>query len=149
MAGRKFAMNMKEKRTGTTNKEVTTNEKKIPVVEENISIGKKKLETGKVRITKKVMEEEVPLNFTGIEEEIEIDVKKIGKVVDKPGKAVRTEGDTTIYSVYREVFVKQTILEEEVWVTKKRNEKTFKGPEKLKREVIDIEREPKKLKKDQ
>lgn len=141
---------MKEEKTGNRKDKIEKNHhgEKIPVVEETLAVGKKEVETGKVRITKKVMEEEVPLDFTGFEEEIEIDVKKIGRVVDKPGKAVRTEGDTTIYSVYREEYVKQTILEEEVWVTKRRNQKNFNKSEKLKREVINIERTPNKLKKD-
>lgn len=138
---------MKEKKT--SGKKVENPQKeKISLVEEKLSVEKKVVETGKVKLTKKVIEEDVPKDLTGYEEEIEIDVKKIGQVVDKPGKAVRTEGDSTIYSVYREQYVKQTILEEEVWVTKKRTEKNYNSPEKLKREVIEVERSRKEPKKD-
>lgn len=125
--------------------------KKIEVLEENLVVEKKQIETGKVVITKKVMEEEVPLGLKGFKEKLEVDVKKIGQLMDEPGPGVRKEGDSTIYAVYREVYVKKVILEEEIWVTKLRSEQTFEDPEKLKREEVYIgkvtkkpPREPKK-----
>lgn len=115
---------------------------KIELAEENLHVEKKIIETGRVKISKKVLKEDVPVNLSGFDEEIEIDRKKIGRVVDKPGPAVRKEGDSTIYSLYKEVYVKQTVLEEEVWVSKKRVQKSFEGKEKLRREVLEIERTP-------
>ena len=115
---------------------------KIQIVEENLQVHKKKIETGRVKISKKVLQEEVPLDLIGFEEDIEIKRKKIGRVVEKPGPAVRNEGDSTVYSLYREVYVKQTILEEEVWVSKKRNPTSYKEKEKLRKEVLEIERIP-------
>ncbi|MDT0691007.1 DUF2382 domain-containing protein [Salegentibacter sp. F188] len=140
---------MKEKNLKNVNKKENPEKDKISVVEEKLSVDKMKVKTGEVKLTKKIVEEDIPQNLTGFEEEVEVDVKKIGQIVDKPGEAVRTKGDTTIYSVYREQYVKQTILEEEVWVTKKRKEKTFRSSEKLRREVINIERSGKEPKKDE
>lgn len=116
------------------------NPKKLELKKEKLNVEKKQIETGRVKISKKVLKEEIPLDFSGFEEEIEIDRKKIGRVVEMLGPAVRKEGDSTVYSLYKEVYVKQIILEEEVWISKKRITKAFKGTEKLKREVIEIER---------
>lgn len=115
---------------------------KIELAEENLNVGKKEIQTGRVKISKKVLKEEIPIELSGFEEEIEIDRKKIGRVVDKPGPAKRKEGDSTVYSLYKEVYVKQTILEEEVWISKKQVQKSFKGKEKLRKEVLEIERTP-------
>ena len=115
---------------------------KIELTEENLQVDKKEIETGRVRISKKVIKDEVPVDLSGFEEEIEIDRRKIGRVVNKLGPAVRKEGDSTVYSLYKEVYVKQVILEEEVWISKKKVQKSFKGKEKLRREILDIERTP-------
>ena len=117
---------------------------KIQLAEENLHVEKKEIETGRVKLSKKVLKEEVPIDFSGFDEEIEIDRKKVGRVVDKPGPAVRKEGDSTVYSLYKEIYVKQTVLEEEVWITKKQVHKSFQGKEKLRREVLEIERTPSK-----
>ncbi|UJH92338.1 YsnF/AvaK domain-containing protein [Antarcticibacterium sp. 1MA-6-2] len=114
--------------------------KKLDVIEERLVVGKEKVETGKVVLHKRVIEEDVPLDLELFEEHMDVEVKKIGKVVDSMGPAVRQEGDTKIYSVYREVYVKQTILEEEVRITKKQTTKPFHTSETLRREVIDVER---------
>lgn len=118
----------------------TDGSKKIDIIEERLVVGKEEVETGKVVLHKRVIEEDVPLDLELIEEHMDVEVKKIGMVVDKPGPPVRQEGDTKIYSVYREVYVKQTILEEEVRITKKQTTKPFHTSEKLRREVIDVER---------
>ena len=115
---------------------------KIQVTEEKLKVGKKKIETGRIKISKKVIDEKIPINLTGYQEEIEFKRKKIGRVVEKPGPAVRKEGDSTVYSLYKEVYVKQTILDEEVWISKKEVQKSFKGKEKLRKEILDIERIP-------
>lgn len=116
--------------------------KKIELKEESLHVGKREVETGRVRISKKVLEEEVPTDLSGFDEEIEIDRKKIGRVVEKPGPAVREEGDSTVYSLYKEVYVKQVILEEEVRITKKKVQNSIQGKEKLRKEVLDIQRIP-------
>lgn len=114
--------------------------KKIDIIEERLVVDKEKVEKGSVVLHKRVIEEDIPLDLNLTEEHIDVEVKKIGEVVDKVGPAMREEGDTTIYSVYREVYVKQIILEEEVRITKKLTKKPFHSSEKLRREVVDIER---------
>ena len=117
-----------------------TGPKKIDIIEERLVVDKEKVEKGRVTLHKRLIEEDVPLDLELTEEHIDVEVKKIGKVVDKIGPAVREEGDTKIYSVYREVYVKQTILEEEVRITRHHTRKPFHTSETLRREVIDIER---------
>lgn len=114
--------------------------KKIDIIEERLVVDKEKVDKGKVILHKRIIEEDVPLDLELTEEHIDVEVKKIGKVVEKPGPAVREEGDTKIYSVYREVYVKQTILEEEVRITRHHTHKPFHTSETLRREVIDVER---------
>lgn len=117
-----------------------TGPKKIDIIEERLVVDKEKVEKGRVVLHKRVIEEDVPLDLELTEEHIDVEVKKIGEVVDRPGPAVREEGDTKIYSVYREVYVKQTILEEEVRITRHHTRKPFHTSETLRREVIDVER---------
>ncbi len=100
---------------------------KIELKEENLHVEKKKIETGRVKISKKVLNEEIPIDLQGYVEDVEIERKKINRVVDAPGPAVRKEGEATVYSLYKEVYVKQFILEEEVWISKKKVQKSFKG----------------------
>lgn len=117
-----------------------TGPKKIDIIEERLVVDKEKVDKGKVILHKRIIEEDVPLDLELTEEHIDVEVTKIGKVVEKPGPAVREEGDTKIYSVYREVYVKQTILEEEVRITRHHTRKPFHTSETLRREVIDVER---------
>jgi stress response protein YsnF len=113
------------------------------VLKERLVITKKEVVTGKVTIQKKVYEDEVPYETSGFKEEAIVDVKKIGKIVDAMGPSVREEGDTTIFSVYREELVKQVVLIEEIHVTKKKIKQFLKGSEILKREEIEISRSTK------
>lgn len=114
--------------------------KKIDIIEERLVVDKEKVDKGKVVLHKRIIEEDVPLDLELTEEHIDVEVKKIGRVVDEIGPAVREEGDTKIYSVYREVYVKQTILEEEVRIIRHHTRKPFHTSETLRREVIDVER---------
>lgn len=113
-------------------------------LEERLVISKKKVITGKVIFEKKVYEDEFPFETSGFEEEAVIDVKKIGKIVDAPGPSVREEGETTIFSIYREELVKQVVLIEEIHVTKRKKKRSYKGSEILKREEIEIKRSTEK-----
>src|SRR5690606_39776187 len=91
-----------------------TGPKKIDIIEERLVVDKEIVDKGRVRLHKRIIEEDVPLDLELTEEHVVVEVKKIGNVVDKIGPVVREEGDTKIYSVFREIYVKQTILEEEV-----------------------------------
>ncbi len=132
--------NERENKPHPLNSPAYNSPKKLDIIEERLVVDKQKVEKGKVVLHKRVIEEDVPLDLELTEEYIDVQVKKMGEVVDKPGPAVRQEGDTKIYSVYREVYVKQTVLEEEVRITRKKTRKPFHTSEKLRREVIDVER---------
>ncbi len=130
---------MEKENKKNTSKNIKGSEVK-EVLEERLVINKKKVNIGKVILEKKVYEDEVPYKTTGFQEEAVIDVKKIGKIVDAPGPSVREEGDTTIFSIYREELVKQVVLVEEIHVTKKKTKQSYKGTKMLKREEIEIKR---------
>ena len=120
----------------------TSGKERIQLKEEELHVKKKKIKTGSVKISKKILKEDTPIDLKGYEEKIEIERRPINRVVDTPGPALRTEGDATVYSLYKEVYVKQLVLEEEVWITKKVLQKSYKGKAKLKREILDIDRSP-------
>lgn len=134
---------MKKENNKITSKRVKDSEVK-EVLEERLVVDKRKVVTGKVILEKKVYEDEVPYETSGFQEEAVIDVKKIGKIVDSPGPSVREEGNTTIFSVYREELVKQVVLVEEIHVTKKKSNQTYKGTKILKREEVNIKRSSEK-----
>ena len=71
--------------------------KKVDIIEERLVVDKEKVDKGKVILHKRIIEEDVPLDLELTEEHIDVEVKKIGKLVDHPGPSVREEGDTYIY----------------------------------------------------
>ena len=126
----------------TTHNPVGSESMKIPVIEERISIDKKVEETGKVRLTKKVHEEEKMVDVPSMQEEVEVERISINKFVDSPPPPVRQEGDTTIISVLREVTVIEKRLElvEEVRITKRKVKSYTTQRVTLRREEVDVER---------
>lgn len=129
-----------EKENKKSNGKKSGNSEVKEVLEEQLVVNKKKVNTGKVILEKKVYEDEVPYETSGFQEKADINVKKIGRIVAKPGPSIREEGDTTIFSVYREELVKQVVLVEEIHVTKKRTSQSYKGSKILKREEVKIKR---------
>ena len=92
----------------------------IPVLEEELHIDKEVVESGKIRIIKKVKEEnntvEVPIEHT----KVNVERKPINQYVDSNHQAIRHEGNTMIVSVLKEVVVveKKTLLVEELHIQK-------------------------------
>ncbi len=115
----------------------------IPIAEEQLHVGKEVIETGKVRLRKTVQEYE-----TALDEMLAVrsyDVERI--VLNQPvesAPATRQEGDTTIYSLVEEqlVLTRQLVLKEELRVTRRDTERHDTQPVTLRREVLEIEREP-------
>ena len=115
----------------------------IPIAEEQLHVGKEVIETGKVRLRKTVQEYE-----TALDEMLAIrsyDVERI--VLNQPvesAPATRQEGDTTIYSLVEEqlVLTRQLVLKEELRVTRRDTERHDTQSVTLRREVLEIEREP-------
>lgn len=117
-----------------------TGSNKIEVIEEQLSVDKKEIETGKVRLTKTVVEEDVSTDLTLTEENIDVKVKKVNQIVEQRGPASEVQGDTTIYYVYKEIYVKQIILEEEVHVRRVKSTNRITDLPKLKKEKIHVDR---------
>jgi uncharacterized protein (TIGR02271 family) len=123
------------------NKENYLNEafnKTIPVIEEEFIIGKKLIETDSIQISKKVFEEEVDADVLMKFEELHIEKKTINQYIDAAPESIRTEGDTTIISVIKEVLVveKKLMLVEEIYIKKTTSEKTVSVKETLKSEEV-------------
>ena len=114
----------------------------IPIVEERLDISRKTVETGKVRLHKTVQEFEAVLDEPLAVRTYDIEHIVLNKPVETaPG--VRTEGDTTIYSLVEEqlVLTKQLILKEEVRVTRRDTERRDTQSVTLRREHVAVERE--------
>lgn len=115
------------------------NDVSIPVIHESIVIDKNQIETNKIRVTKKVNEEEQIVNIPLIHDEIDIETIPINQYVDDYPQAIRYEGDTMIISVLKEVSVVRILLEKEIRVTRKKIETHFNETITLKKEEIIIE----------
>ena len=114
----------------------------IPVVQEDLQVDKQLVESGKVNISKRVIDEDVTVNVPVVHEEVTVEKKAINQYVDTPPPPVRQEGDTTIVSVVKEVLVveKRLMLVEEVHITKKRAETSNPSQETLRREEVTVSR---------
>jgi len=98
----------------------TTGKMSIPVIEEKVHLDKKVVESGRVRITKVVSEQEVPVDIPLIHEEHDIQRVPVNQYVESPPPPIRYEGDTMIIPVVREVLVvqKRLLVVEELHITK-------------------------------
>ncbi|MGI4804028.1 MAG: YsnF/AvaK domain-containing protein [Janthinobacterium lividum] len=112
---------------------------KIVLMEERLKIDLEKVETGTVQIRKKVISEEVTQDVPVVSEEIIIEHKPINQYVATV-PAVRTEGDTTIISVVKEVLVieKRLMLVEEIHLTKNKTETITTVNETLRKDEVEI-----------
>ncbi len=114
----------------------------IPVMQEDLQVDKQLVESGKINISKRVVDEDVTVNVPVVNEEVIVAKKAINQYVDTPPPAVRQDGDTTIVSVLKEVLVveKRLMLVEEVHITKKRTETANPSQETLRREEVTVSR---------
>ena len=114
----------------------------IPVMQEQVTVGKRLVETGKVRISKKVIEDKTSVSLPLMREEYDVERVPVNQVVDTPPPAIRHEGDTTIIPVLREVMVVQKRYEivEEIRITKRKSETTDTQQVSLRKEEVHIER---------
>jgi uncharacterized protein (TIGR02271 family) len=118
-------------------------EKTFPVIQEEVIIEKKLTETGKVRISKKVLEENKRVEVSSFSEEIDVEHVEMNKYIDKTPE-IRYEGDKMIIPVVKEVVVieKRLLLVEELHVNKRKVETKVQQEIPIKREEVHIEREP-------
>ena len=91
----------------------------IPVIEEQITFDKQVIESGKVRISKRIVEHEELVDVPIFREEVDVEHVPINQFVDTPPQ-VRQEGDTMIIPVVQEqvFYQKRLLLVEELHVRK-------------------------------
>jgi len=89
------------------------------VMEEQAQVHKEVVEDTKVRILKKVHEEEAAVDISARSETVKVERIPVDKYVDTT-PSIRYEGNTTIIPVVQEVVVvqKRLLLVEEVHITK-------------------------------
>ena len=113
----------------------------VPVVEEHLRVGRREVEAGRVRFTKRVLEDEVVVDDAVVREEVEVVRVAVGRQVEAPPPA-REEGDTLIIPVLEEVLVveKRLVLVEELHVRKRRVEERRPQSFTLRKEEVNVER---------
>jgi uncharacterized protein (TIGR02271 family) len=112
----------------------------IPIVEEHLHIGTEIIETGKVHVSKKVIEEPYDVELPVFKEEVLVEKKTINEYVEGDVPGIRLDGDTTIIPVLKEVIIKKILLVEEIHITKRKIENTVPVHEVLRKEEVTVER---------
>jgi uncharacterized protein (TIGR02271 family) len=120
--------------------ETTARANVIPVIEEHLHIGTSLVETGRVHVSKKVIEEPYDANVSVLREEVTVETKAVNQFIEGEAPGTRQEGSTTIIPVLKEVLVKRLFLVEEIHITRHRSEDTVPVHERLRREEVSIER---------
>jgi uncharacterized protein (TIGR02271 family) len=113
----------------------------VPVVEEQLLLGKRAVETGRIRVKKRVIEEQQAFDQPLNREEIAVERVTVERFVDGP-VADRQEGDTLVLPVLEEVLVieKRLMVREEVRITRKVRAVQERQEVTLRREEVEIER---------
>jgi uncharacterized protein (TIGR02271 family) len=111
------------------------------VMEEQARVHKEVVEQAKVRIVKKVHEEEQNIDLSSRQEEVEIHKVVVNKYVDVAPQ-VRYDGDTMIVPVMKEVVTveKRLLLAEEIHITKRTVKTNDEQTIPLLREEVHVER---------
>jgi uncharacterized protein (TIGR02271 family) len=113
----------------------------IPVVEERLEIGRREVETGRLRVQKRISEQDQTVDEPLLADEITIERVPINRFVEEP-EPLRVEGDTTVIPLFEEriVFEKRLVLREEVRVTKRRIARRAPEMVTVRREEVTVER---------
>ncbi|HEV2293076.1 MAG TPA: YsnF/AvaK domain-containing protein [Tepidisphaeraceae bacterium] len=98
----------------------------MPVVREELRVAKRSVETGRVRVVKRVREEEQLVERPLLNEEVEVRRVSVEQFVDD-APLVRQEGETLIVPIVEEVLVveKRLMLKEELHIRKRTISKPF------------------------
>ena len=120
------------------------NEITIPVIEETLQLTKEVVDTATIRIIKKIDEENISIPLSTQLHGYQFEHVPVNEYVDEPPPPVRYEGDTMIITVVREeaVVIKRLKLVEEVRITPSRSETIIETDVTLRRERIEIEKDP-------
>ncbi|MES2649900.1 MAG: DUF2382 domain-containing protein [Bacteroidota bacterium] len=111
------------------------------VMEEQAQIHKEVVENAKVRIVKKVHEEETTVDTSAKSESVKVERVPVEKYVEA-APAIRYEGNTMIVPVVQEVVVvqKRLLLVEEVHITKTTTSLPNEETMPLRREEVIVQR---------
>ncbi len=113
----------------------------IPRVEEQLVIEKRTTETGRVRVTKTVVESPQTYDASIVHEDYVIERVPVNREVSAIEPA-RVEGDVTIISVYEEELVTTTrlMLREEIHLIKRRRVESRQGAMPIRKHEVHVER---------
>jgi stress response protein YsnF len=114
---------------------------RVPVARERVSVTKQRRPVGKVRVTKRVEEEQVLVDEQLSVERAEIERVPVERVVDAP-PPTRREGDTIVVPIVEERLVKQLVVIEEVRISRAIDTEDRSEPITLRRERVDVDRQP-------
>jgi uncharacterized protein (TIGR02271 family) len=124
--------------TGENNPIHTDEKFVIPIIQEQLQVSKEILETGKISISKKVIEENYDTEVSVYHEDVIVERKPIDKYIEGDLPQIRIEGDTTIMPIIKEVIIKRLLLVEEVHITMRKTETVVPVHEVLRKEEITI-----------
>src|SRR3954466_13299935 len=112
----------------------------VPVVEETAVVYKERVVTDRVRLHKRVHEDQEVLDIPVRTETLEVERVPVDRFVEA-APAIRQEGETTVYPVVEEVLVveKRLWLVEEVHVTQRQATRHVREEVVLRREEITVE----------
>jgi len=115
-------------------------EKVVPVVEETAVVYKEQVVTDRVRLHKRVHEDQQALDIPVRTETLEVERVPVGRFIEA-APAIRQEGSTTVYPVVEEVLVveKRLRLVEEVRITQRQATRHVREQVALRREEIAVE----------
>jgi len=115
----------------------------IPLIEEQVQVSKQWVETGRTTLVKTVHEVDETVTVPLLRNEFVIERVALDEYVDEV-PPTRQEGNTTIYSIVKEVLVvqKRLLLVEEVRVTQQQSEEQETQTVRLRKEQLTVERIP-------
>lgn len=117
---------------------------RVPIVAEEVQIGKRQVETGRVLLTRKVVEREEVIDEPLLREEVVIERVPVNRPWAGPPPEPRYEGDRMILPLLEEVYVveKRLMLREELHVRRVRKEGHAPQTVTLRSDEISVERVP-------
>lgn len=113
----------------------------VPVIQEEVTVDKKIVESGKVRISKRISQQEELIDVPILREQVTVERIPVNRVVEAAPQA-RHEGDTMIIPVVEEqiFYQKRLVLVEELHVRKQVVEEHKPQQVTLLKEEVDVTR---------
>lgn len=118
----------------------------IPILEERLHVGKERVETGRVHISKRVIEHTETLAPELAREDVDVERVAVGRVVEDPTDPPqpRHEGETLVVPLLEErvVVQKQLVVREELRITRRTSNASQPQEVVLRHEEAHVERRP-------